>query len=173
MIMRVLLGVRLPTYQRFLALATAVFLVTGCGDKGLDEPLPKAGGGVKVTLPWADGAKIPRRYTCDGGDRVPAVRVSKGSGERLAVVMTDPDAPGGTFVHWTRWGSTEGENSFGRKGYGGPCPPEGDEPHHYVVTAYVLRAPLGLGAGAKPDDVVKAIRDKAVESGSSTGLYGR
>jgi phosphatidylethanolamine-binding protein (PEBP) family uncharacterized protein len=156
-----------------VALATAVFLVTGCGDKGLDKPLPKLRGGVEVTLPWADGARIPRAYTCDGGDRVPSVRTSKGTGDRLAVVMTDPDAPGGTFVHWTRWGATEGENSFGRTGYSGPCPPKGDKPHRYVVTAYVLRSPLGLKRGAKPDDVVAAIRRKAGESGSSTGLYGR
>lgn len=157
-----------------MVLGAAFFLVTGCGDKGLDNPLPKPGGGaLSVKLPWADGARIPRAYTCDGGGRRPAVRVSKGGGERLAIVMTDPDAPGGTFVHWTRWGAAEGENSFGRTGYSGPCPPKGDNPHHYVVTAYLLRAPLGLKRGAKPDDVVAAIRAKAVESGSSTGLYGR
>lgn len=87
--------------------------------------------------------------------------------------MTDPDAPGGTFVHWTRWDRVEGENSFGKKGYAGPCPPKGEQPHHYVVTAYALKSQLDLPAGAKPDQVVGEIRKLAVNSGSSTGLYGR
>lgn len=87
--------------------------------------------------------------------------------------MTDPDAPGGTFVHWTRWDGNEGENSFGRTGYSGPCPPKGDKPHRYVVTVYVLESKLGLARGAKPDQVIAAVRKRATESGSSTGLYGR
>ena len=87
--------------------------------------------------------------------------------------MTDPDAPGGTFVHWTRWDGNEGENSFGKDGYAGPCPPKGNQPHHYVVTAYALKSQLDLPAGAKPDKVVGEIRKLAVNSGSSTGIYGR
>ena len=159
-----------PTYQRLLGVATAFFLVTGCGDKALDKPLPTTKVSVTVTLPWRDGAPIPRKYTCDGGDQRPAVKTSA---KQIAVVMTDPDAPGGTFVHWTRWGSTEGKNSFGRTGYSGPCPPEGDGPHHYVVTVYELRRRLPLKAGADPDEVLEAIRKVAVASGSSTGTFGR
>lgn len=88
--------------------------------------------------------------------------------------MTDPDAPGGTFVHWTRWGSsTVGKNSFGKLGYSGPCPPRGDKPHHYVITVYALRRPLGLAAGSSPDQVIAAVRRAAFASGSVTGLYGR
>jgi phosphatidylethanolamine-binding protein (PEBP) family uncharacterized protein len=171
-IVRVLLD-SVPTYQRFVALGIGLFLVTGCGDKGLDKPLPAVTKSLKVTLPWTDGARIPQPYTCDGIDRKPFVQVAGAQGHPIAVVMTDPDAPNGTFVHWTRWDHTEGENSFGKTGYDGPCPPKGDEPHHYVVTAYALRAPLDLESGAKPGDVVEAIKEQAVESGSSTGLYGR
>lgn len=88
--------------------------------------------------------------------------------------MTDPDAPGGTFVHWTRWDAgVEGENSFGKTGYSGPCPPKGDDPHRYVVTVYTLSRPLGLSKGAKPDSVVDAIEKRSVASGSTTGTYGR
>lgn len=151
-------------------MATAFFLVPGCGDKALDKPLPRTKVSVTVELPWRDGGQIPRQYTCDGADRRPAV---KSSGKRIAVVMTDPDAPGGTFVHWTRWGSTEGKNSFGRAGYSGPCPPKGDGPHHYAITVYELRRALPLKAGAGPDQVLEAIRKVAVASGSSTGTYGR
>jgi phosphatidylethanolamine-binding protein (PEBP) family uncharacterized protein len=170
--MRVLLDCT-PTYQRLLALATGFFLLTGCGgDKGLDKPLPKTSAAVTVTAPWRDGGRIPREYTCDGANRTPTVEVSRTGPGGNAIVMTDPDATGGTFVHWTRWGTTEGRNSFGKVGYDGPCPPKG-RPHHYVLTAYVLKQKLGLPRGAEPDAVIAQIRKFASASGSITGLYGR
>ena len=157
-----------------VALTIGVFLVTGCGDKAVDKPLPATKRAISVRLPWGDGQRIPRRYTCDGGSHVPAVSTSAEPADRVAIVMTDPDAPGGTFVHWTHWGAnTEGRNSFGRTGYSGPCPPKGDAPHHYVVTVYLLRKPLSLAAGAAPDAVLAAIGPIAVARGSQTGTYGR
>jgi phosphatidylethanolamine-binding protein (PEBP) family uncharacterized protein len=170
--MRVLLDLR-PTYQRLVATATALLLVTGCGDKGVDKPLPTTKQGLRVTLPWRQNGRIPRQYTCDGANRQPVVRIDKPAPHGTVIVMTDPDAPGGTFVHWTRWGGVEGQNSFGRTGYSGPCPPKGDKPHHYLVTVYVLRSQLGLARGAKPDAVLAAIRKTATESGFATGRYGR
>lgn len=159
-----------------MGIATALFLVTGCGDKKLDKPLPTAGGKMVVEGPWKPGARIPRKYTCDGGDVKPEVgsSVPGNKAKDVAFVMTDPDAPGGTFVHWTHWGSnSEGKNSFGKTGYKGPCPPKGDKPHRYVITFYALRRPLGLPAGSEPDKVVAEIKKKAYASGSLTGLYGR
>jgi phosphatidylethanolamine-binding protein (PEBP) family uncharacterized protein len=172
--MRVLLDVN-PTYQRLLGIATALFLVTGCGDKGLDKPLPKTGAKMTVEAPWKQGGRIPKQYTCDGAEKRPKVRARvPGNAKDVAFVMTDPDAPGGTFVHWTHWGGhSEGKNSFGKLGYSGPCPPKGAGDHHYVLTFYALRAPLGLPAGSEPDKVVAAIRKNAFASGSLTGLYGR
>lgn len=150
-------------------MATAVPLLAGCGGNSLDKTLPTVAQSVEVKLPWPDGGRIPRKYTCDGADTTPAVTEPSPG----ATVMTDPDAPGGTFVHWTRWGAHEGKNSFGRAGYSGPCPPKGDKPHRYVVTVYKLRAPLGLPDGAAPDRVVAALQKAAVASGSATGTYGR
>jgi len=164
-----------PTYQRLCPVAIAFFLVPGCGDKHLDKPLPQASERIKVELPWRDGGTIPRRYTCDGAQTKPAVRVSgtAGAPAASAIVMTDPDAPGGTFVHWTQWGARTGRNSFGKTGYSGPCPPKGDRPHRYVITVYSLPRPLRLPAGASPSEVVAAVRKGALASGSSTGTYGR
>ena len=159
-----------PTYHRCLLLATTVLLLGGCGGKGLDKPLPKPPTTIQVKLPWAEGGRIPREYTCDGAEKTPAVTPS---GDTAALVMTDPDAPGGTFVHWTRWGAHQGKNSFGKTGYSGPCPPKGDQPHHYVVTVYRLKAPLELADGSAADQVVAAIRKTATASGSVTGTYGR
>jgi phosphatidylethanolamine-binding protein (PEBP) family uncharacterized protein len=172
--MRVLLDVR-PTYQRLLGIATVFFLVTGCGGKSLDKSLPQSKAHLTVTGPWKQGGRIPTRYTCDGANVTPKIRTQAPAGTRqLAIVMTDPDAPGGTFVHWTHWGAhTDGKNSFGKVGYSGPCPPKGDKPHHYVITVYALRRALGLPAGSAPDRVVAAIRRTSFASGSLTGLYGR
>ena len=109
-------------------MGTGFLLMAGCGGgagKGLTQPLPRAHAAVKLRLPWANGGSIPRVYTCDGANRQPAVTIrATAPPGRTAIVMTDPDAPGGTFVHWTRWGTTEGRNSFGKTGYGGPCPPK-------------------------------------------------
>jgi Raf kinase inhibitor-like YbhB/YbcL family protein len=103
--------------------------------------------------------------------------------------VEDPDAPGGTYTHWTVFGiaptvrrfdagkpppdSTQGENSFGDDRYGGPCPPKGDQAHHYVFSLYALRADLGLDAGAKPDDVRAAIKKQAVARGRLIGTFKR
>lgn len=88
--------------------------------------------------------------------------------------MTDRDAPGGTFIHWTHWDAgVEGRNSFGHVGYSGPCPPNGDKPHRYVITVYSLRHKLGLPRGAATNKVLSAIGADTVASGSTTGSYGR
>jgi Raf kinase inhibitor-like YbhB/YbcL family protein len=70
-------------------------------------------------------------------------------------------------------GARQGENSFGKEGYGGPCPPKGEDPHRYVFTVYALRAPLPLDAGAKPGEVRSAIAKQAIARGQLTGKFGR
>jgi len=163
------------TYQRWVAIATGIVLFTGCGHKGLEKPLPQAEATIRVSAPWPEGGRIPARYTCDGAQTTPKIRFVRPSGTRdAAIVMTDPDAPGGTFVHWTHWGaSSDGTNSFGKTGYAGPCPPKGDKPHRYVITVYALRRPLGLVPGSDANKVVAAIRAKSFASGSVTALYSR
>jgi phosphatidylethanolamine-binding protein (PEBP) family uncharacterized protein len=171
--MRVLLAVG-RTYHWCLVLASIPLLVSACGSKGLQKPPPTTARHITVSLPWRAGGTIPRRYTCDGAGLAPRVVAQRVPGEAdQAIVMTDPDAPGGTFVHWTKWGRGEGRNSFGKTGYGPPCPPRGDKPHHYVLTVYALRRRLALAPGAAPNAVLAAIRPAALASGSTTGLYGR
>jgi Raf kinase inhibitor-like YbhB/YbcL family protein len=140
---------------------------------------------------FADGGTIPAVYTCAGRGLAPPPRWSRvpGPARALAVVMEDPDAPGGTFVHWvvidlpprTRT-LPDGapppraralENSFGKRGYGGPCPPEGDGPHHYVFRVYALDAPLRLAPSTSPGDARAAIGRHAIASGRLTGRFGR
>jgi Raf kinase inhibitor-like YbhB/YbcL family protein len=182
---RYLGGVRRPIVFLLLVIAQA-----GCGggDKP-SEPLPETAGSITVSSPaFRDNGSIPRPFTCDGRDVSPPLRwsgVPKRARE-LALVMEDRDAE---FVHWTvlgipakATGIAEGElpagavqtkNSFDRRGWGGPCPPEGDDPHHYVFALYATDATLRLGEDASADDVRAALSDHVIARGTLTGLSAR
>lgn len=163
--------------------------LAGCGggDK-LTAPPPSAPRQLTITSPDfpANGA-IPARFSCDGDKARPALRFSgvpAGAAE-LALIVVDPDAGG--FVHWTAYalppatralGATglpararEGENSTGATGWTPPCPPSGT--HRYEFRLYWLKRASGLAAGAKPDDVLAAVRASAGASGLLVGRYGR
>jgi Raf kinase inhibitor-like YbhB/YbcL family protein len=140
---------------------------------------------------FRDGDTIPKLYSCDGDDVSPPLSWTDVPEEarELALLMEDPDAPGGTFVHWVLFkiapdreeiadaelpqGARQGENSRGDAGYAGPCPPEGDEPHHYEFDLYALSKPIDLPDGASADDVRAAIEASAIARGTLTGRFGR
>ena len=167
-------------------------VIAGCGGEKASEPAPEAPPGIALTSPAFEANQpIPRRYTCDGEEVSPPLEwadVPAGT-KSLALLMEDPDAPSGTFVHWTVYdipptarsfeqgktpaGSREGENTFGKTGYGGPCPPEGDKAHRYVFTLYALRQALDLDQGAGPDEVRDAIADAALAQGRLVGTFKR
>jgi Raf kinase inhibitor-like YbhB/YbcL family protein len=174
--------------------ASAAVLAAGCGggNETVSSSAPKVP--VKITLAspaFRDGSTLPKQFTCDGqGDSPPLTwfRVPR-SAKELALVVEDPDAPGGTFVHWTAWGITpkasglqeaaptgaleQGKNGFGDTGYGAPCPPKGDSPHRYRFTLYALSEPLDLGNGASGDDVHAALATAAIAEGDLSAKYGR
>ncbi|GLQ94054.1 YbhB/YbcL family Raf kinase inhibitor-like protein [Dyella acidisoli] len=143
---------------------------------------------------FADGGKIPSTFTCDGANLSPEIQFpSPPAGTKsFALVMDDPDAPT-AFTHWLAYGipadtrelpegastpskrlehAVEGINSFGRTGYGGPCPPEG-QAHHYVFRIYALDAMPSLPVGASTDQVNAAIQGHILAEGRMTGLYAR
>jgi Raf kinase inhibitor-like YbhB/YbcL family protein len=181
----------LGAVRRSLALLLLATLPAGCGggDKP-SEPLPEAARSIAVTSPaFRDGGSIPKRFSCDGEESSPPLRWSgvPARARELALVVEDPDAD--RFVHWTVLhipatatgipqdrvpsGAIETENSFGKSGWGGPCPPEGDDPHRYVFALYATDAPLGLGKDSSPDDVRAALSDHAIARGTLTGRFGR
>lgn len=146
---------------------------------------------LAVTSPaFGEGETVPQQYTCDGADVAPPLELSGVPSEsaELALIMEDPDAPGGTFVHWVLWGvdgsvtsfpeggvpdgAVHGRTSFGRDRYGGPCPPPGD-PHRYIFTVYALSASPDLAPGASADELRTAIEGSTLAEGSLTGMYGR
>lgn len=147
---------------------------------------------VEVSSPeFQDGGTIPVRYTGDGEDVSPPLRWSgvPGGSAELAVLVEDPDAPGGTFVHWMLTGldadsggleegsvppaTSEGLNGFGRTGWAGPQPPPGDGPHRYVFTVLALSEPAGMAPGATPDEFHDAVQGKEVGRGQLVGRYER
>jgi Raf kinase inhibitor-like YbhB/YbcL family protein len=134
------------------------------------------------------GARIPARYTCDGKNLSPALRwthVPRGT-HSFAIRLDDPDAPGGTFTHWTVWNipasttavsaayrsRTEGRNTFGRIRYSGPCPPPGAA-HHYVFRLYALNRMLALQRGASPEQFASALRGHVLATARLVGTYAR
>ena len=142
---------------------------------------------------FANGELIPRRYTCDGDDMSPALSWREAPTETasFALVVDDPDAPKGTWVHWVLFnvaasengldedaekgslleGAVEGVNSWGQRGYGGPCPPSGT--HRYFFKLYALDRRLQLGAGASADDVAEAIEGRVLAEAALMGRYAR
>lgn len=144
---------------------------------------------------FAAGETIPKRYTCDAADQSPPLTWSAPpSGTRsLAMIVEDPDAPGGTFIHWVMYrippsttelsagvprqaelsdGARQGRNSFRRVGYGGPCPPAGS-PHHYHFRLFALDTSLELTSGASASELRSAMNGHILGQTELIGLYGR
>lgn len=139
--------------------------LAGCAGLGTPNPLSPAQVRIRLSSPaFAAGEAIPARFTCQGQDISPPLewsRVPRGARE-LDLVMRDPDAPGGNFIHWqvtgigpsnhgvaageTPPGAKAGVNSFGKVGYGGPCPPAG-RAHHYVITLTARNGGAVYGTG--------------------------
>jgi Raf kinase inhibitor-like YbhB/YbcL family protein len=140
-------------------------------------------------------AEIPTVYTGDGEDRSPPLRWSgvPTEAKTLTLIMEDPDAPSGTFVHWIAFnipatidhlpegtqhrgdytdGTLQGRNGFDRVGYGGPKPPKGQS-HRYVFKLYALNDRLGLEPGANRDEVERAMKGRVLDSTELTAHYAR
>lgn len=136
---------------------------------------------------FANGGAIPAEYTCDGSDARPDLHVTgvPDDAKSLAIILHDPDAPNGTFVHWVAWnidpamsdiagadplpGATQGLNGAGLAGYKGPCPPSGT--HHYIFTVYALSEKLTLPSSTDAVDLETAMQGKILTQASLTGLY--
>ncbi len=138
---------------------------------------------------FADGASIPAQYTCKGQDISPPLTImgAPAGAKSLALIMHDPDAASGDFVHWTVWdvpistgtiaansvpdGAVQGQNGGGQNKYMGPCPPAGTGVHRYMFELYALDKILGLKSGAGRDQLQYAMTGHILDQHNLTGLF--
>jgi Raf kinase inhibitor-like YbhB/YbcL family protein len=140
---------------------------------------------LRLTSPAFENDEfIPSTYTCAGNntnpeliiENIPELTIS------LALVVDDPDAPGGTFDHWLMWNipvveviaenstpGVEGKNGKDKIGYTGPCPPEGI--HHYHFRLYALDTKLDLPEGSTKQELLKAMDGHILALGELVGLF--
>jgi Raf kinase inhibitor-like YbhB/YbcL family protein len=145
---------------------------------------------LKVSSPaFANDGSIPRKYTCDGQNVAPPLEWSgvPQNANSLAVICEDPDAPSGTFTHWVLYDipastqklpehpttGTSGVNSFGKTGFGGPCPPKQDHAHHYHFHVYALDIESIGAAGLSKEDALKKMSGHILAEGHLVGTYKR
>jgi Raf kinase inhibitor-like YbhB/YbcL family protein len=171
--------------------------LAACGNAGSDAETIGTGDNtlrLKSSVFASDGS-IPQPYTCDGEDKSPPLSwaASPAGTQGLALIVDDPDAPSGTWVHWvlfnlspsttslpeampadaaTLGGALSGSNSWNQLGYGGPCPPKGST-HRYFFRLYALDSTLALAPGASKADVEEAMTGHILAQGQLVGRYGR
>jgi len=144
---------------------------------------------------FKEGEIIPAKYTCDGLDISPPLKwsdVPEGT-KSIALICEDPDAPIRIWVHWVIYNippekgelpegvpktetiggvEKQGKNSWGRIGYGGPCPP-GTKPHRYYFKLYALDIELTIGPGMKKKQLLKAMEGHILAQTNLMGRYTR
>ena len=149
----------------------------------------------QINSPGFRGGVLPTKFTCDGADVSPTLEWTDPPGETksFALIMDDPDAPAGTWVHWVLYdlppdacglpegvpkdrslsnGARQGRNDFGKIGYNGPCPPRGRS-HRYFFKPYALDSVTNLGPGARKGDLENAIRGHVLAQTNLIGQFQR
>jgi hypothetical protein len=177
-----------------LALLLAVPFVAGCRHHD-QEIVTASGAALTLSSESLRDGSVPKEFTCDGEDKSPALTwtAPPSRARTLALIVTDPDAPSGTFTHWVVYnlpaniiglpvgvpkqgqlahGGRQGKSDFGQVGYGGPCPPAG-QAHRYVFTLYALDTMLDVDAGAPRDHVEAAMKGHVLGQGELVARYQR
>lgn len=147
-----------------------------------------------TTTAFTSNSAVPKLYTCDGADISPPFQWSGAPAETrsFALVCADPDAPAGVWYHWAAYDIpatmkslaehcppdiadfAQARNDFGKRGYGGPCPPRGHGRHHYRFKLFALDVEkLGLGPSAACRDVEEKAEAHTIATAELIGVYSR
>lgn len=172
---------RLSVLTSMFALAA---LVTAIGGWGTEKRT------FRIESPaFVHNGVIPSAYTCDGAGTSPPLEVGgvPPGTKSLALIVEDPDAPAGIWVHWVMWGippgtreiaagtappgAVQGTNDWKKRGWGGPCPPSGT--HRYVFRLFALNTVPALGSAAGKKELERAMEGHILARGELIGLYGR
>jgi Raf kinase inhibitor-like YbhB/YbcL family protein len=186
--------------KQILIVVLVAFVLAGCASRTETpvSPIEQTPTALAVTSPnFESGQPIPQKYTCQGEDLSPALRwdAPPEGTQSLALIMDDPDAPAGTWVHWvvyhnpadarelaegasqanaTRFnlpaGTIQGETGFKRADYGGPCPPSGT--HRYFFRLYALDVSLDQ-PGLDKDALLGAMQGHVLATGELMGTYAK
>jgi Raf kinase inhibitor-like YbhB/YbcL family protein len=147
-----------------------------------------AASSISVTAPaFQAGGDIPPKFTCNGTNVNPALKINgvPNAAKSLALIVDDPDAPRGLFTHWIVWnidpkttdiaensapaGGIQGTNDFGKRNYGGPCPPSGT--HRYFFKVFALDTKLDLKPSARRAELDAAMRGHTLAQGELMARY--
>lgn len=147
-------------------------------------------GDMEIISPvFRNGTQIPRQYSCKGHNVNPPLTIFNVPDQALglALIMHDPDAPSGDFVHWLIWdippvtdsiavndvpvGAIQGRNGSGKLGYMGPCPPAGSGTHRYFFVLYALDTPLNLASGTARKELEAAMKGHIIEQCPLIGTF--
>ena len=186
---------RMKARISLVLLLSLALLIPACKEKEETAEPKTTGGFVLTSTAFEFGKRIPTRYTCDGEDVSPPLSwkgIPEGT-QSLVLVVEDPDAPRGTFIHWIIYnippnlpglpegvprkrelenGALQGINDFGVIGYRGPCPPPG-KPHRYFFILRALDTKPALGPGASRAELEEAIKGHVLGEARLMGTYGR
>jgi hypothetical protein len=164
-----------------LAFICLLVILTGCTNNNEVNVM-------KLTSPvFENNGMIPARYTCQGEDVSPPLEIKEvpENTQSLALIVDDPDAPSGTWVHWVVWDiptdkvainedevlGKQGKNDFGKLDYGGPCPPSGT--HRYFFRLYALDFVPDLEEGVTKDELMQVIEGHTIEKTELVGKYSK
>ncbi len=175
----------------WLSLAFAIVCMPLPGDSSL-----RGGPAMALqltTTAFPSGGSIPKKFTCDGPDVSPVLSWNEppAGTQAFALIMDDPDAPAGTWVHWVLYdlpsstralpegvpkdaelssGARQGRNDFGKLGYGGPCPPRGAT-HRYFFKLYALDSKTNLKPGATKAELERAMKGHILAQAELIGRF--
>jgi len=180
--------------KNFTFLIIMLIIICSCVSKNQTESLEGENAmSIQITSSaFTEGGMIPEKYTCKGEDVSPPLKWSQvpPDAKSIALISDDPDAPGGTWIHWVLYnlpvnitelseaippkeilsnGARHGKNSWGRIGYGGPCPPSGT--HRYYFKIYALDIVLNLSVGSTKAQLLKAIEGHILSEGQVMGKF--
>lgn len=171
-------------------LAALCAIAAGASAAGAPAAQPTKGNMQLTSTAFESGKPIPTKYACEGVDVSPALSWSQAPSntKSFVLIVDDPDAPSGTWVHWVIYGlpgtatgvaenappqgARQGVNDFHRLGYRGPCPPAG-KAHRYFFKLYALDTELGLKPGATKNEVERAMENHVVGQAELMGTYQR
>jgi len=140
-----------------------------------------------ATSAFQTGGDIPAKFTCNGANVNPELKINgvPNGAKSLVLIVDDPDAPRGLFTHWILWnidpkttdigensvpaGGVQGTNDFGKRNYGGPCPPSGT--HRYFFKIFALDSKLDLKPSAGRAELDGAMKDHVLTKAELIGRY--